>query len=372
MKPVDVLQVKRAFDLEQLKKRCLATVDELFDEPNGELYGIEKTSQTYWFRDNGSNILCVAHCDVVCDEDKFGVISNYGGEKVILSPRLDDRLGVYTVLDLLPKLGIKIDILLTDDEESMASTAAIFNPPRQYNWVVEFDRRGESTVHYQYTNMIGKLSPYFPNVQHGSYTDIVELNFLKCGCFNVGVGYHDEHTEMCYMILNEFYRQIARFIRFYDDNYKKPFPWAGSKVSYVSGGYRGALPSYYEQYYDDYYSKGGNKRRPFRGSAYRQDNAFDRSYESQFHETGEIDNDLPDGYSEAFPAEAPAYGRYGELICPECCETLDADPRFCYNCGWDLDKIEEDRQRYREMYPETTLIPDELETGTASSREFYD
>ncbi|GAF93879.1 unnamed protein product, partial [marine sediment metagenome] len=95
------------------------------------------------FIDNGGDILGVAH------SDNYG--TDYGGnnthfniiENRIYNASLDDRAGVYILLDLLPKLNIKCDVLITIDEEIGASSAQLFETEKEYNWMFEFDRTGK-------------------------------------------------------------------------------------------------------------------------------------------------------------------------------------------------------------------------------------
>jgi len=165
-----------------------------------------------YFEDRGSNILCVAHVDCYGLPHSFRYVKRPDKPSIIMSPQLDDRLGVYTVLHALYHLGM--DILLTDDEEAALSTAACFTPPRRYNWVVEFDRRGHDAVTYQY--YVPELREYF-DIGAGTYSDIVDMEHLGVACFNVGIGFHKEHTAECYMNHKEWSRQMEAFEQFFDD-----------------------------------------------------------------------------------------------------------------------------------------------------------
>lgn len=185
---------------------------------------IGKLTQTkfgdYTFVDNKKDVLFVAHCDTVREDRHFQEV-NLSGDRLIYNSQLDDRLGVYTVLDLLPKLGIYGDILLTENEECGASTAQYFETDKQYNWIVEFDRRGTDVVDYEYQfhNLLDK----YWQVGLGTYSDISDLEHLGCKAFNIGVGYYGEHTQRCYMDISEYIEQIAIFTKFYKDNYGKHY-----------------------------------------------------------------------------------------------------------------------------------------------------
>src|SRR5262249_10213773 len=102
---------------------------------------------TYTFADNGSDVLGVAHLDTV-QNAHFGSLIKLKGEKVLLSPRLDDRLGVYIITSLLPKFGVTCDWLLTTGEEIGCSSAANFRTDKSYNWAFSFDRSGDDVVLY--------------------------------------------------------------------------------------------------------------------------------------------------------------------------------------------------------------------------------
>lgn len=206
--PALVDAVRRAFNLDALEARCRQSVEQLL--------GPRTREGRYKYIDNGSLILAVAHCDVVSGLPVwFAASRGQPDGDVVFSPALDDRLGVYTILDLLPKLGIAVDVLLTDDEECAQSTAGIFVPGKKYNWGVEFDRRGEDAVCYRYVDMEDPAARYF-RVGRGTFSDISCLQ-AGCQCLNVGVGYVEEHTEACRCHLEVYFRQIARFLAMYRD-----------------------------------------------------------------------------------------------------------------------------------------------------------
>lgn len=163
------------------------------------------------FTNNGSNVLAVAHVDsVTCGLKRF----KKRGRKVY-STSLDDRLGVHVILDILPTMGINVDVLLTDDEEIGQSTAQEFMPDKQYNWMFQFDRRGTDCVHYEYDVMAPHIRNYF-TLGRGSFSDICWLDHLGCGGMNVGTGYYNEHSRASYANLDETYAQVLRFGLFYE------------------------------------------------------------------------------------------------------------------------------------------------------------
>jgi hypothetical protein len=130
--------------------------------PNGDLR----------FTNNGSDILGICHVDTVPHKPRYK--ESHGKA---YSTALDDRLGVYILTKALPERGIVLDFLLTDNEESGASTARYFDAPKVYNWCVEFDRAGSDVVLYQYDD--GQLDDAFAEVGlevgFGSYSDICDL-----------------------------------------------------------------------------------------------------------------------------------------------------------------------------------------------------
>lgn len=163
------------------------------------------------FADNGASMLGVAHLDYVgWSKPRFK-----GG--IVYCPQLDDRLGAWVLLDVLPKLGIKFDLLLTDSEELGRSTAQYFDAPREYNWIFEFDRAGIDAVMYEYETpeYCDMLASVGYEIGDGSFTDICSLTHLGCAGFNFGTGYHQQHTDECYAALDETKLSVDRFAKLY-------------------------------------------------------------------------------------------------------------------------------------------------------------
>jgi len=170
-----------------------------FSSPKNICRNFEKISSgkdIAYFKDNGSSILAVAHLDTV---NKPGL--NYSAKakldaELYFNPYLDDRLGVYTILHLLPSLGINMDFLFTLGEETGNSTARIFKPNKKYNWIVEFDRRGEDVVDYSFCDLDleARLKEAGFCMGFGSFSDICLMEGGGCKAFNVGIGYFNEHS----------------------------------------------------------------------------------------------------------------------------------------------------------------------------------
>jgi hypothetical protein len=164
-------------------------------------------------RSKETKLLAVAHLDCVI-YSKCTVT-----DSTIYTPQLDDRLGAYIILDLLPMFGFfDYDILLTTDEEIGASTASEFRTTKQYNWVFEFDRYGKDDVAlYQFgdaktdrlieenTNMMASV---------GSFTDICEFSDLGCKAFNWACGYHNHHTTNCFAHIKDVLYCVNEFLDF--------------------------------------------------------------------------------------------------------------------------------------------------------------
>ena len=118
--------------------------------------------------DRGGDVLAVAHLDWVKFNPKPKLTKQYNNLCITNCPQLDDRLGAWMVLDVLPRAGIKCDVLLTDSEETHNSTAQYFKPPKQYNWMMQFDRAGSDMVMYDFEDrkMSDMMESYDYEVGH--------------------------------------------------------------------------------------------------------------------------------------------------------------------------------------------------------------
>jgi len=188
------------------------SLGDVTDTPHGPMIHI----------DNGGSVLAVAHLDTVSSANPKWV-----GDYRIQTPDLDDRLGVWVLLDLLPSLGVKgYDVLLCDSEEVGNSTAQYFPQTDSYNWLFEFDRAGMDVVTYQYgdSHWDGTLASYGFDVSYGAFSDISYLEHLGVKAVNVGVGYHQQHTSKCHADLRLTVANAMRFVEFYNDNRHTIFP----------------------------------------------------------------------------------------------------------------------------------------------------
>ena len=217
-----VKQVAAAFDPAVLAHICTTDDFSLYANKT-DLPGFERF---YWYQDNGSDVLAVAHLDHVQDDGTCQVIDTAAGPLAV-SGALDDRLGAYVILELLPALGIRCDILLTTDEEIGRSTAHEFaedftggSGGKQYHWIIQFDRGGTDVVMYQYETgeYAAMVEEAGARVGIGSYSDIADLEALGCAAYNWGVGYEDYHSPRAHAWLNDTFRMVARFEQFYEAN----------------------------------------------------------------------------------------------------------------------------------------------------------
>lgn len=226
--PLTPLDVADLFDPGALCRICTAddfspyglTRTDLIPHPSGR-------ERFYWHKDNGpdATVLAVAHLDTVQDDRTCQVTETAGG-LLATSGALDDRLGAYIILDLLPSLGIVTDVLLTTDEESGQSTASDYDPEKDYDWIVQFDRGGTDVVAYQYETeeLVKKVRDSGARMGQGSYSDIVELEHLGIVGLNWGTGYQDYHSPRSHAWLDDTFRSVAKFARFYDSNVGTPIP----------------------------------------------------------------------------------------------------------------------------------------------------
>lgn len=222
----------------EMKEACRLKPKQLRDK-----FGLTEVTtdndKKMWFKDNGSNVLFVAHLDSVQNYYELDTVK-LKEDTFIFCPTLDDRLGVYVGLYWLPKAGIKPDILLTTDEEKMKSTGHWFNPPKQYNWIFMFDRRGDGAVVYNYGNeqLKYKLGKHGFDVSSGSYSCIKDMQHLKCAGINFGVGYADNHSTFAYASRKTLERQLQRFRDFWKEYSTTKMPWEDPYKHYKTKSYR--------------------------------------------------------------------------------------------------------------------------------------
>lgn len=180
--------------------------------------------------DRGSDILGIAHLDsttVAKGQDHFYKV-NIDNTPWVFNAQLDDRLGVYILLDLLPTLNIHTDVLLTTGEEKSQSTGAHFKPGKGYLWMYQFDRKEDGVVHYQYDSKplkkaLGKAG--FKKIERGMASDISKMGHVGCCGVNFGCGYEDYHSVWAKANMALMAKQVYMFSRFYDANKNTHFPF---------------------------------------------------------------------------------------------------------------------------------------------------
>ena len=234
------------FDITKLKEICS------LKEKQFRRFGKYDKVGRYIYKDNGTKILGVAHLDSVatythCEHLKLP------HRELIFSPTLDDRLGAFLLLDHLPKLGIKFDILLTTDEEIGRSTADNFETTKKYNWIFQFDRAGNDVVMYDYeTPELKKtLTKLGWKVGSGSFTDISSLEHLGCKGFNFGVCYDNYHSYDAYASLSDLYKNVDKFKTFYNKFKDAHLPHTQTKYYNFPSKYTKGYPE--DDYVDDPY-----------------------------------------------------------------------------------------------------------------------
>lgn len=164
--------------------------------------------------ERGGDVLAVAHLDTVGNQNARCTIKKNKARCI----KLDDRLGVWALLHILDKMPHmpRYDILLTDSEECGQSTAQYFHTDKEYNWLFEFDRAGTDVVMYDYETdgLKDMMHDYGFAVGWGSFTDICSLERLGVAGFNVGTGYHNQHTNQCFADLRDTVDQCEMFSAF--------------------------------------------------------------------------------------------------------------------------------------------------------------
>lgn len=200
------------FDFDRLEDRCLAPIEDFTIEGTVT----ETNDGIYIYKNNNSRVLGVCHLDSVLDLTHF-YLAPINGDNIVLNAQLDDRLGAYVLLDLLPSLGLNFDVLLTEGEERGRSTAAWFESEKKYNWIFSFDRRGTGVVLYQYSggDWENALKKSKFTIHQGTFSDVSSMEHLGVKCVNIGTGYHGEHDDLCFASMNELTVQVEKFTRFY-------------------------------------------------------------------------------------------------------------------------------------------------------------
>lgn len=181
---------------------------------------------------NNAPVLLVAHMDTVVSPrlDKFNTGAGF-----------DDRLGVFTGHQLSKAFPEYFDLLITDYEESAATTAAYFVPQHEYNLVVELDREGTGFVHYELASkeLTDKLKEYLLEEHCGTFSDICSMWNVKCNMINLGLGIYHSHSPKSGFIVEDFRLQIVKLLAFIEDYSDAQWPTPDDcRTSYLNYGWR--------------------------------------------------------------------------------------------------------------------------------------
>ena len=212
------------------KQKSYRNYGESIDNPDGECI----------YRDNGSDVLIVAHLDTVL----WAKRPKFSRDRISRCPQLDDRLGAAIALDLVGELlGFAPDVLLTDCEEVGRSTASYLS--REHRLAIQFDRAGSDVVNYSenYPSLDSTLATCGIVQGTGSYSDVAELSGPA---LNWGCGYHDQHTSGCYCDLAEVELQLLKFAFWYREFGARQFPYVAPRKKVWRGSY--ALSRYEEAF----------------------------------------------------------------------------------------------------------------------------
>jgi len=208
---VDIAALRKLCTMKEKKvRRFLLSV--IPDLENREHFLYRETS--------GATVLAVAHMDVVSESSSFDSFST-PDDIMVFSPALDDRLGVFTMTHLLKQFGLEMDLLFTTDEERCSSTAEEFVDycGKDYNWIVGLDRKGSDVVLYDYdtnTDFVDALKAAEFKLSLGSFSDISYMEPMQTSAFNMGIGYHFQHTNKCCASMLELAGQLRKLKSFFD------------------------------------------------------------------------------------------------------------------------------------------------------------
>ncbi len=204
-------------DIDQLIYWLTSSTDKVFEDFEDFAVHPDDFTKRHIFMDLGAPVLFVAHLDTVQDLRTPEDLCIRPNSKRIFASGLDDRLGVF-MIQMLNKMGVVGDVLLTDHEEIQRSTAKFFQIDKQYNWVCEFDRNGVDFVTYGQDNeeFLELIEEAGLEQGDGSFSDISRLGLDNHPCmFNIGIGYHEGHSESSYFDTEVFFKRMELFEEFY-------------------------------------------------------------------------------------------------------------------------------------------------------------
>lgn len=232
----------------------------------------------------------------------------------IQSGALDDRLGVSILLDILPIImpNFHFDVLLTDNEEIGQSTGedftdfiyskdcpeGMFERACGYSFLFQFDRAGTDVVTYDYYNPEAEdyLEDAGWHIGMGAFSDICSMFSLGIWGANFGCGYHRQHSNQCYVDMDQLdinLRKFASFVRrteglVFDHvvQTKERFSY-DDWTDYRSGNYSSKSSSY-NTYNDDPVIMYASKEDPFYS---QEDRAWAEDWDKYVNNYNEDDED---------------------------------------------------------------------------------
>ncbi len=212
------------------------------------VYGFRR-SKRYWHINNNAKVLLVAHMDTVQTPGLTSATTGTG---------FDDRLGVFLAHKLTQKYPNLFDMLITDYEESGASTAEYFKPVHDYNYIIGLDRAGDDYVDYgEACDDFHKDFKAATGIKKswGSFSDICYMGEVSCSKINLGIGVFNSHSRMSGYKPKECISNIASmldFVRAHDKHYAKG---DGERWATPTKGSWGKYSHYSADYgYNDSYS----------------------------------------------------------------------------------------------------------------------
>lgn len=255
-------------DIDMLRQYCTSPEEWFHNLPGAQV--VPANSDEYTFFDHGADVLFVGHLDIAGNADR-SIFAYFEGEKTgkhfVWNRNLDDRLGVFIGHYLLPtQFGIQCDVLLTTNEESGGSTAQDFvsdwlkkpeNERKHYNWIIEFDRREDKPVFYQYRNPEWqKAVQEFIPTTFGSLSDISYMDKMGVSAVNWSTGYYNEHTSRHHAVLEVTMDSVNAFVDFYRKYKDTRFPHEyAPKFSAFSNS--GRYADWDEDFYQGRYANSG-------------------------------------------------------------------------------------------------------------------
>lgn len=195
-------------------------------------FGNAPAKDQYLYIDRGSDIIAMAHLDTVC---RLTGITSAKNDKVHATG-LDDRLGAWIIMELLPSLGVNFDVVLTDNEERGQSTIKNFDPTKTYKWAFEFDRADDDVVTYSKDTpaFMAQLTKHFKTIGRGSLSDITTFKG-KCCAVNIGTGLKFGHSETSYFEVSTLENQLTRFLAFLEENKNIAYPYEAPATTSFGG-----------------------------------------------------------------------------------------------------------------------------------------